>query len=221
MPLIFLLKRSPHPSQPADAVDEALDEPMDAEGILADVSPPNPTLPLGPRPDHPHRLIQSESMMVDGVEVIHKHVKIECARQQRKCRLYSRNGICRDTVYQCLHCKIALCHVTGQSFAKYHTLYQYWTPGRRGEGPGRCRRVIRHRGPSSSAYLKDPSQLERIFTTIRRMRINRPGVYITHRGPSSAGFLQDSFEGERILTTVQRIRINGVNTSSVRPPTRF
>ncbi|XP_068222159.1 piggyBac transposable element-derived protein 4-like [Palaemon carinicauda] len=119
----------PHPSPPA------VDDPIYPEAIFS-IIPPDPPHPFGPKPDHPHRLIPSDTMTVQGVRIIHKHEKIGRARQQRKCRVCNMNGICRDTVYQCSYCRIALCQVTGQCFTKYHTLSQYWTPGRRREGPG-------------------------------------------------------------------------------------
>ncbi|XP_068224924.1 piggyBac transposable element-derived protein 4-like [Palaemon carinicauda] len=148
----------PHPSPPA------VDDPIYPEAILA-VSPPDPTHPFGTKPDHPHRLIPSDTMTVQGVKIIHKHEKIGRARQQRKCRVCSMNGIRRDTVYQCSHCKIALCQVTGQCLTKYHTLSQYWTPGRRREGPGPGV-YNTHRGP----YLQDSSKEDRILESKRTLR---------------------------------------------------
>ncbi|XP_066967729.1 piggyBac transposable element-derived protein 4-like [Macrobrachium rosenbergii] len=97
---------------------------------------------LGSKPDHPHRLLPTGTIVGGGVRVIHKHEKLGGVRQQRMCRVCSKNGYRRDTVYQCSYCKVALCQVTGECFVKYHNLQQYWTPRRSGDGrrarvPGR------------------------------------------------------------------------------------
>ncbi|XP_068237096.1 piggyBac transposable element-derived protein 4-like [Palaemon carinicauda] len=63
----------PHPSPPA------VDEPIYPEAVLA-ASPTDPPHPFGLKPDHPYRLIPSESMTIDGMKIIRKHEKIGRAR---------------------------------------------------------------------------------------------------------------------------------------------
>ena len=75
--------------------------------------------------DHPDRLDRSYA---------HEIERIGAKRQQRRCRVCQQQGIRRDTVFQCTHCKIALCHPSQRDcFKIYHTVRRYWavtpTPG--------------------------------------------------------------------------------------------
>ncbi|XP_066938893.1 piggyBac transposable element-derived protein 4-like [Macrobrachium rosenbergii] len=133
-------KPPPRPSPPAGG-DGVVAGPA-AAALPTDAARPAAHARLGSKPDHPHRLLPTGTIVGGGVRVVHKHEKLGGVRQQRMCRVCSKNGYRRDTVYQCSYCKVALCQVTGECFMKYHNLQQYWTPCRSGDGrrarvPGR------------------------------------------------------------------------------------